>query len=179
VDLLIKSEVKNRWTSLFLLRVLRKPAIMTTSSFEDISRLWTIAGDIDVTILDQMIVAAYSPTDPNRAMANKMLMQLQESPDLWTKADAIIEKSLNPQSRFFGLQALDAAIKTRWKIVPVDQREGIKNYVVGKIINLASSDETLSQEKVFIGKLNLTLVEILKQEVSSLVRRAVTWGKSL
>ena len=36
--------------------------------------------------------------------------------------------------------------------------------MVGKIIKMSSDEEIMSREKVFIGKLNLTLVEILKQE---------------
>ncbi len=52
----------------------------------------------------------------------------------------------------------------RWKILPTEQRDGIKNYVVGKIIAMSSDDATLQRDKVFLGKLNLTLVEILKQE---------------
>ena len=52
----------------------------------------------------------------------------------------------------------------RWKVLPAEQRNGIKNYVVGKVIQV-SSDETLATtEKVFLSKLNLTLVQILKQE---------------
>jgi len=120
--------------------------------------------DFDVALLDDVVTVAYSPTDPNRAMANKALMALQETPDVWTKADAILERAQNPQSRFFGLQVLDDAIRTRWKVLPTEQRNGIKNYVVGKVIQV-SSDETLANsEKVFLSKLNLTLVQILKQE---------------
>lgn len=52
----------------------------------------------------------------------------------------------------------------RWKILPAEQREGIKNYVVTKIIAMSSSEEVLRKEKVFLQKLNLTLVQILKQE---------------
>jgi len=120
--------------------------------------------NFDVAALDQVISVAYDPVDPSRAAANKALMQLQETPDLWTKADAIIEQAKNPQARFFGLQVLDDAIKARWKILPQEQRDGIKNYVVGKIITMSQDEQTLHQEKVFISKLNLTLVEILKQE---------------
>lgn len=121
-------------------------------------------GDFSVSGLDQVVTAAYNPIDPNRALANKTLMQLQEAPDLWTKADAIIEQAVSAQARFFGLQLLDDAIKTRWKILPTDQRDGIKNYVVGKVISMSQEEATMNRERVFIGKLNLTLVEILKQE---------------
>jgi len=121
-------------------------------------------GDFSVTALDAVMSAVYNPMDPHTSLANKTLMQLQEAPDLWTKADAIIEQAATPQARFFGLQLLDDAIKTRWKILPQDQRDGIKNYVVGKVISMSQEEATLQKEKVFIGKLNLTLVEILKQE---------------
>eukprot|EP00580_Thalassiosira_gravida_P013796 CAMPEP_0201684068 /NCGR_PEP_ID=MMETSP0494-20130426/52443_1 /ASSEMBLY_ACC=CAM_ASM_000839 /TAXON_ID=420259 /ORGANISM="Thalassiosira gravida, Strain GMp14c1" /LENGTH=1085 /DNA_ID=CAMNT_0048167855 /DNA_START=79 /DNA_END=3336 /DNA_ORIENTATION=- len=120
--------------------------------------------EFDVSLLDDVVNAAYSPSDPNRAMANKALMALQEAPDVWTKADAILERSQNPQSRFFGLQVLDDAIRTRWKVLPAEQREGIKNYVVGKVIQVSSDESLASTEKVFLSKLNLTLVQILKQE---------------
>ena len=71
-------------------------------------------GEFDIALLDQVVGAAYDPVSPHRAQANKALMQLQESPDLWQRADGIIEKSQNPNSRFFGLQVLDDAIKTRY-----------------------------------------------------------------
>jgi exportin-1 len=72
-----------------------------------------LGGDFDINLLDQVVGAAYDPISPHRAQANKALMQLQESPDLWQRADGIIEQSSNPNSRFFGLQMLDDAIKTR------------------------------------------------------------------
>ena len=52
----------------------------------------------------------------------------------------------------------------RWKVLPPEQREGIKTYVVGKVIAMSSDEEVLKRERLFVGKLNLTLVEILKQE---------------
>jgi exportin-1 len=70
--------------------------------------------EFDVSLLDTIVTAAYSPVDPNRALANKTLMALQETGEhLWTKADMIMERSNNAQTRFFGLQVLDDAIRTR------------------------------------------------------------------
>lgn len=128
------------------------------------ARLLSTDGEFDIAALDLIIVAAYNPVDPNQQAANRALMQLQEMPDLWQKADGIIERAANQQSRFYGLQVLDDAIKTRWKILPAEQRDGIKNFVVGKVINMSQNENQLATEKIFIGKLNLTLVEILKQE---------------
>jgi exportin-1 len=48
--------------------------------------------------------------------------------------------------------------------LPAEQREGIKNYVVTKVITMSSDEKIMIKEKVFIQKLNLTLVQILKQE---------------
>ena len=76
-------------------------------------KLLNPSDEFDVSLLDDVVAAAYSPTDPDRALANKALMALQETPDVWTKADAILERAQNPQSRFFGLQVLDDAIRTR------------------------------------------------------------------
>lgn len=69
--------------------------------------------DFDIALLDQLVAAAYDPVSPRRADANKALMQLQGVEGMWQKADAIMEKAQNPSARFFGLQILDDAIKTR------------------------------------------------------------------
>jgi len=121
-------------------------------------------GDFSVPALDRVASAAFNPSDPHRAAANNTLMKLQDNQDLWIKADAIIENATHPQAKFFGVQVLDSAIKTRWKILPSEQKEGIKQFVVGKIISMSQEADVLKREKVFVGKLNLTLVEILKQE---------------
>jgi exportin-1 len=86
---------------------------MNTNDVEAITQK-LLNGEFDVALLDQVVSAAYDPVSPHRAAANKALMQLQEAPDLWQAADGIIEKSQNPHSRFFGVQVLDDAIKTRY-----------------------------------------------------------------
>ncbi len=69
--------------------------------------------EFDIPLLDKVVSTAYDPSNPQRSAANEALMKLQENPDLWTKADGILERATNPQARFFGLQILDDAIKTR------------------------------------------------------------------
>jgi exportin-1 len=89
-----------------------------------------LSGDFDVDVLDHLVTAAYDPVSPHRAAANKALMQLQEAPDLWTKADAIIENSKIPQCRFFGLQVLDDAIKSRYVHDSIFYRDEIISVVL-------------------------------------------------
>lgn len=45
-----------------------------------------------------------------------------------------------------------------------DYVSGIRNFVVGMIIELSKSEENLRRERAFLNKLNLVLVSILKQE---------------
>ena len=97
-------------------------------------------------------------------MANKVLMALQENPMSWTRVDVILEQSQNPNSRFLGLQILEETVLYRWKALPKEQSEGIKNYIVNKIIALSQDEATMAAHKVFLGKMNLVLVHILKQE---------------
>lgn len=48
-------------------------------------------------------------------------------------------------------------------MLPQDERDGIKNYVVGKIMEIAKDEATMEHNKLFLNKLNMVLVQILKQ----------------
>uniref|UniRef100_A0A8C1B621 Exportin-1 n=1 Tax=Cyprinus carpio carpio TaxID=630221 RepID=A0A8C1B621_CYPCA len=67
-------------------------------------------------------------------------------------------------NNYYALQILETVIKTRWKILPRNQCEGIKKYVVGLIIKTSSDTNSVEKEGVYIAKLNMILVQILKQE---------------
>jgi len=62
------------------------------------------------------------------------------------------------------LSILGEAINTRWKILPAEQRNGIKNYIVNLVIKLSSDEATMAANKTYIPKLNNILVAIIKQE---------------
>ncbi|TID15708.1 hypothetical protein E6O75_ATG08036 [Venturia nashicola] len=61
-------------------------------------------------------------------------------------------------------QVLDSVINTRWRVLPRDQCQGIRNFVVNFIIQMSGTEESLRQQRALITKLNMTLVNILKQE---------------
>jgi hypothetical protein len=69
-----------------------------------------------------------------RATANAVLMALKERPDAWTRVDTILETSSDQATKFYALSVLDDAIRFRWKSLPPEQREGIKKYLVSKIM---------------------------------------------
>lgn len=120
--------------------------------------------DFDIELLDQIVSIAFDPSHPQRAKANDCMVRMKDHPDMWKRADAILETSSSPATKFFGLQVLGEAILTRWKILPVEQREGIRNYIVGKIISLSGTMEMLKENSAFLSRLNLVLVSILKQD---------------
>ena len=64
----------------------------------------------------------------------------------------------------FALSILDGTIQRAWKVLPAEQAEGIKEFVVQNVIALASSFESMENEKTFVLKLNQVLIKIVVQE---------------
>ncbi|KAH9171526.1 CRM1 C terminal-domain-containing protein [Lactarius sanguifluus] len=100
----------------------------------------------------------------DQQVAQQVLTQFQEHPDAWTRVPDIMERSSYSQTKFIGLQILERLVNTRWKTLPEAQRQGVRNFVVGITVKIASDEATLRREKTYINKLNLALVQILKQE---------------
>ena len=128
------------------------------------AHLLNFSQPFDCSLLDQIVLIAMDGSHPQRGAANEFLVRMKDHPDMWRRADAILEVSKQVQTKFFGLQVLGEAISTHWKVIPADQREGIRGYVVGKVIALSSSDDVMKANMVFLSKLNLVLVQILKQD---------------
>mmetsp|Transcript_13459 Transcript_13459/g.38211 ORF Transcript_13459/g.38211 Transcript_13459/m.38211 type:complete len:1071 (+) Transcript_13459:123-3335(+) len=136
------------------------PAVEATAT-----RLLDFSGEYDVLLLDSTVDAFFgSKSNEERMAAEAVLKRLQEHPEAWTRVDAILERSQSQQTKFFALQILESVIKYRWGALPVEQREGIRNYVSNLIIKLSTDERVFRAEKVFINKLNLILVQILKHE---------------
>ncbi len=76
------------------------------------------------------------------------------------QVDTILEFSNNQQTKYYALQILESVIKTRWKVLPRNQCEGIKKYIVGLIIKTSSDPESLDKEKTYLNKLNMILVQV-------------------
>lgn len=135
-------------------------------AFPGAEKLLDFSGPFDVPMLDQIIAAFYTPgADPTmRSEAEKVMTSLQEHELMWTRADAILEQSQNPNTKFFALQVLDGVIKYRWNALPDDQREGIKNFISNLIIKLSTDATSFRRDRAFINKINNVLVQILKHD---------------
>ncbi|AQK61480.1 Protein EXPORTIN 1A [Zea mays] len=138
-------------------------------------KLRDLSQPIDVTLLDATVAAFYGTgSKEERSAADQILRDLQNNPDMWLQVVHILQNSQNLNTKFFALQVLESVIKYRWNALPVEQRDGIKNYISDVIvqariniclfIKLSSNEVTFRQERLYVNKLNIILVQVLKHE---------------
>ncbi|GMR62159.1 hypothetical protein PMAYCL1PPCAC_32354 [Pristionchus mayeri] len=118
----------------------------------------------DVQLLDRVISAMNVGMGDEQRQANLLLMEVKENPHSWTKVDAILEYSAQAESKYFALQILEGTIQTRWKSLPSEQRNGIKSFIVNLILRLSESSAAAASNALLLHKLNLVLVQIVKQD---------------
>ncbi|KAJ6461176.1 CRM1 C terminal-domain-containing protein [Mycena vitilis] len=109
-------------------------------------------------------MAFYTGAGQEQQTAQLVLTQFEEHPEAWTRVPEILEKSAFPQAKFIGLQILERLVTTRWKTLPEAQRQGIRNFIVSETVTVASDDAALRRARTYLAKLNLVLVQVLKQE---------------
>uniref|UniRef100_A0A8C8CX27 Exportin-1 n=1 Tax=Oncorhynchus tshawytscha TaxID=74940 RepID=A0A8C8CX27_ONCTS len=140
------------------------PANMTMLADHAARQLLDFSQKLDINLLDNVVNSMYYDIGSQQRMAQEVLTNLKDHPDAWTRVDTILEFSQNMKTKYYALQILETVIKTRWKILPRNQCEGIKKYVVGLIIKTSSDAANVEKDGVYIAKLNMILVQILKQE---------------
>jgi exportin-1 len=119
---------------------------------------------LSIEELDATVRAFYEGRGETQKQAQAALNQFKENPDSWLLVDKILQEAQYPQTKYLGLQVLDSVIMTRWKVLPRDQCQGIRNFVVNFIIQLSNNEESLHSDRTLLNKLNLVLVSVLKQE---------------
>jgi exportin-1 len=136
----------------------------TVLAQDTVNQLLDFNQKLDIGLLDRVVGTLYSGSGDQQKMAQEVLTTLKDHPDAWTKVDTILEFSVNQQTKYYALQILESVIKTRWKVLPRNQCDGIKKYIVGLIIKTSSDQELMEKEKTYLNKLNMILVQILKRE---------------
>ena len=125
-----------------------------------------LSSNFNIELLDKVVNDFYGGSGKLQRDAQVALTRFQNDPNSWMKADQILQFSKNNNTRFIALSILDKLIKTRWKSLPVEQRVGIRNFIVGMIISLVQEDAKTGMriDNQLIRKCDITLVEILKQD---------------
>ncbi|CAH0775387.1 unnamed protein product [Bemisia tabaci] len=119
---------------------------------------------LNINLLDEVVNCMYHGLGEQQRVAQDALTTLKNHPQAWTRVDSILEYSSNQQTKYYALQILEEVIKTRWKTLPRNQCEGIKKYIVELIIKTSSDPETMESKKMYLNKLNMILVQVLKRE---------------
>ncbi|KAG6523475.1 hypothetical protein ZIOFF_013334 [Zingiber officinale] len=128
-------------------------------------RLRDLSQPIDVPLLDATVGAFYGTgSKEERSAADQILRELQNNPDTWLQVVHILQNSQNLNTKFFALQVLENVIKYRWNALPAEQRDGIKNYISDVIVQLSSNETSFRKERLYVNKLNVILVQVLKHE---------------
>lgn len=120
--------------------------------------------ELDVSLLDNIVETFYKGSGAQQKAAQDVITKFQEHPDAWQRADQILQLSQNAQTKYIGLSILDKLIQTKWKLLPEEQRTGIRNFTVNMIISMCDDDEQFQGQRSLINKFDLTLVQIAKQE---------------
>ncbi|KAL1547350.1 Exportin-1 [Salvia divinorum] len=128
-------------------------------------KLRDLSQPMDVSLLDATVAAFYGTgSKEERAAADHILRDLQNNPDMWLQVVHILSSTQSLNTKFFALQVLEGVIKYRWNALPVEQRDGMKNYISEVIVKLSSDEISFRRERLYVNKLNIILVQILKHE---------------
>lgn len=122
--------------------------------------------ELDINLLDRVVGTFYDSgsSSVERKQAEEVLKQFQDHPDSWLRVAPILQGAQHSQSKFIALAILDKLIQTKWKVIPAEQRLGIRNFVGLLCLEWSSDASSFQQNQALINKADLTLVQILKQE---------------
>ncbi|XP_004349359.2 Xpo1 protein [Capsaspora owczarzaki ATCC 30864] len=126
--------------------------------------LFNFDDKFDVASFDRIVDQATQSVTPYFQAAQQLVTEFVENPDSWTRVDAILSFSVNPISKFYGLNALRSMIKTRWKVLPREQCENIKKFMIDFVTKCSIDDAALIESRLYRTKLDETLVAIVKHE---------------
>jgi exportin-1 len=117
----------------------------------------------NVQLFDNVVNCMYSGKPQEMQVAQRILTQFQEHPNAWTRVTQILAQSQNMNAKYLALKILEQVIQFKWKILPPQEQEGIKMFIVSTVVNSAKNEQILAQ-KVYMSKLNEVLIQIVKQE---------------
>ncbi|WJX89884.1 Protein EXPORTIN 1B [Trifolium repens] len=138
----------------------RRVERFNNSSSSDIAaeNLRDLSQPIDVPLLDATVAAFYSTLSKQERSA-WIFRDLENNPDMWFQVMHILQNTQN-----LTLQVLEGLIKYRWNALPAEQRDGMTNFISDIIVQLSSYEASFRMERLYVNKLNIILVQILKHE---------------
>jgi len=111
---------------------------------------------LDVALFDKLAAGFFQ----GHQKIAQLLVNFQSHPQAWMRVDSILEKSSSQEAKVLALRILEDAVRTKWKPLPKEQKEGIRAFVVGLIIKLSSSPDTMKAQAQLLKKLDVVLVQV-------------------
>ena len=126
-------------------------------SLKDVSRPYDSS---QLLALNSLVEAIYTGTPQQRVVANRILSEIKDHPQAWSRCEEILlsgQTSLN--TKFYSLSIYDSVSSTRWMELP---REKILNTVLEliKVVAVRGSHD----EKPLLRKLDKVFVNAVKNE---------------
>ncbi|KAA0150449.1 hypothetical protein FNF27_03624 [Cafeteria roenbergensis] len=119
---------------------------------------------LDTAAFDAMCDAMESPGSPAGTTAREVLEAFRQHPDAWRRVDGILDRCRSDLARVVAAGVLEDAIMLRWETLGRPEQESVRNFISGKIIKLSSDPAEAKREEVFLTKLDVLLVGVLKQD---------------
>jgi len=110
--------------------------------------------------LNFLVEAIYTGTPQQRAVSNKILSEIKEQPQAWSRCEEILlSNATSLNTKFFALSIYDSVSASRWMELP---REKILNTVLELIKTIAVRG--MQEEKPLLRKLDKVFVNAVKNE---------------
>lgn len=89
------------------------------------------------------------------------MIRFKDHPQAWLRVQEILDRTRSSATQYFALQILEGLVKTRWKVLPTEQREGIKNYLVSTFLKWSAGEK--GAHHAVVNRLIMDLVEVLSR----------------
>eukprot|EP00039_Didymoeca_costata_P002024 m.57035 g.57035 ORF g.57035 m.57035 type:complete len:1053 (+) comp11077_c0_seq1:252-3410(+) len=119
---------------------------------------------LDMNVLEEVVRMGHEGSPEQTKMASDVLTQFKAHELSWTRCHTMLKGAQDNRTKYFALQVLDEAVNQKWNVLPMEQREGMKAFIVEAAIEMSQSFESLVANQTLVSKLDTSLVYILKQE---------------
>ena len=119
-----------------------------------------IQNQVKPELFDQVVSAFYDVSNKDHNAAHEILNKFKDLDGNWRVIAQLLDNCKNKYSKFYCLVVLEDSIKYKWLSIPEDQRTNIKNYVIQKILSIASDPNADPNDKSNISKWDIILIEV-------------------
>lgn len=94
--------------------------------------------EFDVGLFERIVQTVTDPhsSNQNRLAASSVLTKVRDHPHSWYHVDKIMENAQSQEAQIFALEILQYTVKYRWAALGTEEKNGVKQYIVSKCIQV-------------------------------------------